>query len=325
MTSDTGVLADLTYSSIKMVYENIKPFIRKTPILKVDPYLTKKLGLGSLYLKLENQQITGAFKIRGALSAMLDVKGETVVAASAGNHALGVAYAAMILNKKAIIFLPKNTDEEKILRLKQMNADLKIEGENWDESDEFAQNYSKSKSLTYIHPFSNKRVIEGQGTIAIELIEELLDFDVVIAAVGGGGLISGLGAALKSYKPSIKVIGLEPTGAATLYNSLTENKIVTLDYLNTDAKTLAVKKTTEFNLSLCRDFVDQICLVDDDESTEAMKYMWKHFGIAVELSSALPVAALLNGKIDDLEGKNIVSIVCAAGDGLFTKAISRSA
>ena len=325
MTGELSDLSGLNYECTRSVYKKLKPYIRKTPLLEVDSYLTNKLGLKSLHLKLENQQITGAFKIRGALSAMLDIKEHYVVAASAGNHALGVAYAAMILNKKAIIFLPKNTDEDKIKRLMHMKAELFLDGENWDESDEIAQCYAKNKSLQYIHPFSNKQVITGQGTIGIELIDELLDFDAVLASVGGGGLIGGLGVTLKTYKPSIDVIGIEPTGAATLQKSLETGRVVSVENLKTEAKTLAVKSTTDINLQLCKKFVDQIFLVDDQESSEAMKYMWKHFGIAAELSSVLPVAALMNNRIEELKNKKVVIVVCAASDRLFTNMISRSA
>lgn len=317
METEVGTLPNLDYHTVNNLYKKLKPLIRKTPILQVDPHLTDQLAIKSLALKLENQQITGAFKIRGALSAMMDLTEHKMVAASAGNHGLGVGYGAMILNKKAIIFLPENTDEDKIAKLKSMNAELVITGDCWDESHYHALSYVKKNRAAYIHPFADEKVIAGQGTIAIELIEELGSFDTVIAAVGGGGLINGISSVLKSYNPDIRVIGVEPSGAPTIYNSIRNNTLADLKKLSTNAKTLAVKKSTKLNVDLCKEFVDELHLVTDDESQKALEYMWRHFGMAVEFSSALPLAAILSKKIALEKDERVVSIVCAAGSSLF--------
>jgi threonine dehydratase len=177
--------------------------------------------------------------------------------------------------------------------------------------------HAEREGLTYIHPFRDVPVIQGQGTVGLEIIEDLPDVDIVLTAIGGGGFAAGVAAAIKSMKPTVRIIGIEPVGAPTLHDSVKAGKLVTLDKITSKVSTLSAKRTDQINLDLIGKHVEKIVLVTDEEMREAARWLWKELGIAAELSGAASVAAALLGKVDLPKGARVCAIVCGAGtDGI---------
>jgi len=190
-------------------------------------------------------------------------------------------------------------------------------GEVWDDSNRAALQHAEAENLSYIHPFADPAVIAGQGTIALEILEEAPDLDTLLVAIGGGGLISGIAIAAKALKPGIRVVGVEPVGAPTLRDSLAAGRLVELTRLDTAAVTLAPRRSEAVNLAIVRDAVEEIVLVEDAEMRAAARWLWREIGVATELSAAAAVAALLSGRYRPLAGEQICAVVCGAGtDGI---------
>lgn len=294
--------------------------VRHTPLLDAAP-LKQDLGLESLLLKLECLQVTGSFKARGATNTLLSLSEEEVargiITASGGNHGLAVAYAGWQARIRAVIFLSNNVPAAKADKLRAWGAEVFYDGEVWDEANEAALAMAEREGLTYIHPFANPNVIAGQGTCGLELMRQAPETDVVLVAIGGGGLISGTATAIKGLKPDARVIGIEPVGAPTLKASLAAGELVTLPKIETDAVTLAPRRSADLNFGIIRDKVDEIVLVDDAEMRAAAQWLWFELGLAVELSAAAAIAALMQKRIDLPEGTRVAAIICGAGtDGL---------
>jgi threonine dehydratase len=317
MTPATPGLKD-----IRAAAERICGFVRRTPLLAAAP-AREYCELGRrLLLKLELLQVTGSFKARGALSAVLALPPERlrrgIVTASGGNHALGVAYAGRALGVPATIFLPCSVAADKVAKLDALGARVVISGKAWDDSNRLALQCAQAEGLAYIHPFAHPDVIAGQGTIALEILADAPDIDTLIVAVGGGGLISGVAIAAKALKPEIRVVGVEPTGAPTLYNSLAAGRLVELATLNTAAVTLAPRRSEMLNLSIITEAVDQIVLVEDQGMREAARWLWREAALATELSGAAAVAALLTSRYRPAAGERVCAIVCGSGTDGFT-------
>jgi threonine dehydratase len=239
------------------------------------------------------------------------------VTASGGNHGLGVAYAGWLARAPVTVYLPENTPPIKALKLKHWNANVIFEGKVWDDANRAAIEAAERDQRTYVHPFADPAVIAGQGTIGLEILEDLPDVDEVLVAIGGGGLISGVSLALKLCKPTIRVIGIEPTGAPTLYNSLRANRVVELESIQTAANTLAPRSSAPINFEIIRQHVDDIVLVTDDEMRQAAHWLWAEMGIAAELSGAASLAALLSCKVQAERDERICVLVCGLGsDGI---------
>ena len=311
----------VTLDHIEAAAERIKGRVRRTPCIRSRFNLTS-LSAGALLLKLECLQVTGSFKARGANNAILSLDEAAVkrgvITASGGNHGLAVAYAGHASETSALIYLPKITPAAKAESLRAWGAEVVIEGAVWDDANDAALVRAERDGLTYIHPFADPLVIAGQGTVGREMLKQSSDIDVMVVAIGGGGLISGIATAAKAIKPEITVIGVEPVGAPTLTASLDAGAVTTLPAIHTDAVTLAPRRSAAINLGIIRDNVDDIVLVDDDEMRSAARWLWFEAGIAAELSGAASIAAIQTGKIDVPEGATVAALICGAGtDGLL--------
>ena len=311
----------LTLHDIKQAQEHLNGAVRRTPIIAASPFKNKLTTTQSLYLKLECLQITGSFKARGAMNKVLSLGPEDlqrgIVTASGGNHGLGVAYAGWTAGVPVTIYLPHNTPPIKAQKLESWGAKVVLEGAVWDDANQAALEKASQDGLTYIHPFADPLVIAGQGTVGLEILEDVPNVDVLVVAIGGGGLISGVSTAVKSLRPDIKVFGVEPTGAPTLYESLKAGKVIELPKVHTLANTLAPRQSAHLNFEIIRERVDEIVLVTDEEMLKAAQWLWTEMNVAAELSGAAALAALQSAKLPLEPEQRIAVLVCGAGtDGL---------
>ena len=272
-----------------------------------------------VYIKPENLQRTGAFKIRGAYNKIAKLTEEEkkrgVIAASAGNHAQGVALAAQKLGIKAVIVMPKHTPLIKVEATRRYGAEVILTGEVYDEAYEYAKKLQEKEGYTFVHPFNDEDVIEGQGTIALEVLEELPDADIILIPIGGGGLISGIASAAKLKNPLIKIIGVEPEGAASALEARKSHHVVELDEANTIADGTAVKKIGEITFDYIEKYVDDIVTVSDYELMAAFLVLVEKHKIVAENSGILAVAGL---KKLNVKGKKIISIISGGNIDVLT-------
>ena len=273
------------------------------------PIFSEESG-NQIYIKPENLQKTGAFKIRGAYNKINKLTEEEkkrgVIASSAGNHAQGVAYAARELGIKAVIVMPKTTPLIKVQSTKKYGAEVVLYGDVYDDAYQKAKELEAQEGYVFVHPFDDIDVLEGQGTIALEILEEMPDAEVIVVPIGGGGLISGIAAAAKMIKPDIKIIGVEPSGAASATEALKKNKVVTLPEANTIADGTAVKRIGDLTFNCIKQYVNEVVTVDDYELTEAFLLLAEKHKIIAENSGILPLAALK--KLTE-RGKKVVPVV----------------
>ena len=273
------------------------------------PIFSEESG-NQIYIKPENLQKTGAFKIRGAYNKINKLTEEEkkrgVIASSAGNHAQGVAYAARELGIKAVIVMPKTTPLIKVQSTKKYGAEVVLYGDVYDDAYQKAKELEAQEGYVFVHPFDDIDVLEGQGTIALEILEEMPDAEVIVVPIGGGGLISGIAAVAKMIKPDIKIIGVEPSGAASATEALKKNKVITLPEANTIADGTAVKRIGDLTFNCIKQYVDEVVTVDDYELTEAFLLLAEKHKIIAENSGILPLAALK--KLSE-RGKKIVPVV----------------
>ncbi len=315
----TGHAVDL--AMIQAAAARIGGRVRQTPVLDPEPMRGPVLDAGRLLLKLECLQVTGSFKARGASNKLLTMdeaaRGRGLVTASGGNHGLAVAYAAASVGVPAAIFVPASTPASKVEKLRQWGAEVTVSGKVWDESQEAALAAQKAHGLTYVHPFADPQVIAGQGTLALEILAQVPDADTLVVAIGGGGLMAGVAVAAKAIRPGIRIVGVEPTGAPTLYESLKAGELVTLDAIGTMAGSLAPRRSMSINLDLISAYVDRLVLVSDNEMREAARWLWFETGVAAELAGAASLAALMTGRHKAEAGETVVAVICGAGtDGL---------
>ena len=273
------------------------------------PIFSKESG-NKVFIKPENLQKTGSFKIRGAynkISNLTDAERKRgVIASSAGNHAQGVAYAAKESGIKAVIVMPKSTPLIKVESTKQYGAEVILHGDVYDDAYKKAKELEEKEGYVFVHPFNDEDVLDGQGTIALEILEELPETDIILVPIGGGGLISGIACAAKILKPEIKIIGVEPEGAASAYEAIKENKIIELKEANTIADGTAVKKIGDLNFEYIKKYVDEIITVSDYELMEAFLLLVEKHKIIAENSGILSVAA--TKKLKE-KNKKVVSVI----------------
>ena len=273
------------------------------------PIFSKESG-NKVFIKPENLQKTGSFKIRGAynkISNLTDAeKKRGVIASSAGNHAQGVAYGAKESGIKAVIVMPKSTPLIKVESTKQYGAEVILHGDVYDDAYKKAKELEEKEGYVFVHPFNDEDVLDGQGTIALEILEELPETDIILVPIGGGGLISGIACAAKILKPEIKIIGVEPEGAASAYEAIKENKVVELKEANTIADGTAVKKIGDLNFEYIKKYVDEIITVSDYELMEAFLLLVEKHKIIAENSGILSIAAAKKLKEKD---KKVVSVI----------------
>jgi len=265
------------------------------------------------YLKLENLQMTGSYKERGALNKLLTLSradgARGLIAASAGNHAQGVAYHAGRMGVAATIVMPETTPIMKVANTRAYGARIVLHGANYDEAYAEARRLEQVESLAFVHPFDDEAVIAGQGTIGLEVLQQLPDADAIVVPVGGGGLVSGIAVAVKEQRPAIKVFGVETEVLPCMLAALEDGKPVTLEPATTVADGIAVKRAGEVTLAHVKRYVDEIVTVSEEEIASAILYLLEREKTVAEGAGAAPVAALLHHKIRGLEGKKVVSIL----------------
>jgi len=302
-------------TKIEAAQKRIKGIAVETPF-SYAPYLSEEAGC-NVYLKKENLQITGAFKLRGAynkIATLTDAQREAgVVAASAGNHAQGVAYSAAAFDTKAIIVMPESTPLTKIDGVKHYGAEVILAGSNYDEAYGYAREYGEKNHLTFVHPFEDEEVMAGQGSVALEILDKCETLDAVLIPVGGGGLIGGMASAIKALSPSTKVIGVSAKGAPAFKNSFELKKAIDTTSVRTIADGIAVRDTSAVTLAIALECVDEMISVDDAEIASAILYLLEKQKLVVEGAGAVGVAALLHHKLDSLQGKN-VAVVLSGGN-----------
>ena len=288
--------------------EKLSKVLLKTSLIH-SPIFSKEAG-NEVYIKPENLQKTGSFKIRGAYNKITNLSDEEkkkgVIASSAGNHAQGVAYGAKESGIKAVIVMPKSTPLIKVESTKQYGAEVVLHGDVYDDAFKKAKELEEKEGYIFVHPFDDEDVIYGQGTIALEILEELPETDIILVPIGGGGLISGIACAAKILKPEIKIIGVEPDGAASAYEAIKEDKVVELKEANTIADGTAVKKIGNTTFDYIKKYVDEIITVSDYELMEAFLLLVEKHKIIAENSGILSLAALKKLKE---KNKKVVSVV----------------
>lgn len=296
---------------IQIAAEKIRPFIHKTPLIHSNSF--SKLMDAEVYLKAENLQKTGSFKVRGAFNKLISIKDGKVIAASMGNHAQGVAFAAKGLGIHARIVMPVTAAIVKQVATKGYGAEVMLYGESFSEALKYALS---QKDCTFIHAFDDEKIIAGQGTIGLEIIEDVENIDYVIVPVGGGGLISGIAASIKALSPKTKVIGIQTESATSAYFSFKGKKISEKKPSPTIADGIAVGKIGEKTFDIINKYVDDMLLVKEESIAMAILLFLERKKLVVEGAGAVPLAALIENK-DKFRGKRIV-LVISGGNIDFT-------
>ncbi|EAJ0336093.1 threonine ammonia-lyase [Campylobacter lari] len=302
-------------NKIYQAKQKIADFVLKTPFVH-SSFLSEFLET-DVFLKCENLQKTGAYKIRGAYNTIANLTKEQkqagVIAASAGNHAQGVAISAKKFGIEAVIVMPEATPLLKVSATKNLGAKVILKGDNFDEAYAYALNYAKEHHLNFIHPFENESIIAGQGTLMLEMLDEISDLDMILAPVGGGGLISGVASAAKQINPAIKVIGVSAKGAPAMYESFKSKKMINSKAVRTIADGIAVRDVNKINFDIILECVDDFIQVDDEEIANAVLYLLEKHKITVEGAGASAVAALLHKKID-LKNHKKIGVILSGGN-----------
>ncbi len=310
----------LTLDNVYRASNVLREVVRKTDVI----YAPKLKPGCEIYLKTENLQITGSFKVRGSYYKMSKLSAEEkargVVACSAGNHAQGVALAAQKNGIKAVICLPDGAPISKIEATKSYGAEVCLVAGVYDDAYNKALSLRDEEGYTFIHPFDDEDVIAGQGTIALELAEQIPNMDAVIVPIGGGGLISGIAFTIKMINPSIKVYGVQAQGAPSMYNSIKDKKIEVLPRVSTIADGIAVKRPGDLTYDIVSKYVDEIVTVSDDEISAAILALMEQHKLVTEGAGAVAVAAAMFGKVN-LEGKKAVCLL--SGGNIDVTILSR--
>jgi threonine dehydratase len=271
----------------------------------------------SVTLKLELNQVTGSFKARGAMNRLLGTPTDEIkagiVTASGGNHGLAVARTAKVADVPAVIYVPENVSPAKVAKMRKWEAEVRVVGADWSASNEAALDYARISGASYFHPFADPLVVAGQGTLGLEILDQTWDFDTIVVAIGGGGLIAGLSTAIKARRPEVRVVGVEPVGSPTLKASLDAGEVVTLEEVTSRVPTMSCRRTDERLFELVRPNIAEVVLVSDDAMLAASRWLWFEFGIAADLSGAASIAALQSGHPVFADSKRICALVCGAG------------
>jgi threonine dehydratase len=305
------MMLPLGHEAFEAAYARVAPHIHHTPLL-TSRILSERTGF-DVRLKAEVFQRTGSYKIRGPLNKFTQLTGDEkrrgVVCSSAGNHAQGVALAAKIHGIKSVVVMAENATPSKIAATRGYGAEVVLHGAIWDDANEKAKELARDRGLTYIHPFDDLELIAGQGTLGLEILRDWNDVDVVVVPIGGGGLISGVSMALKNIKPSVRVIGVESSGAPGMRDSVKAGAVVTLDRVDCVIDGLRVRRVGETTFEVVRRFVDEIVALPDDQIFDAMIWIMSHAKLVVEGAAAAPVGALLHGLIREPKGAKVVCVL----------------
>ena len=304
-------------ADIEAARQRIAGRVRRTPVTPLVQLQSPVPGSARVSLKLECLQVTGSFKARGAMNRFLGgPKGETapgIVTASGGNHGLAVARTAFAAKVPATIFVPSNVSPAKVVKMQAWKARVEVAGDEWSQSNDAALAFAARTGAVYFHPFADPLVVAGQGTLGLEILDDLPDIDAILVAIGGGGLIAGLATAIKARRPSVRIIGIEPSGSPTLKASLDQGRVVTLSAVTSRVPTMSCRRTDERVFNQVRRTVDDVVLVEDDEMAEASRWLWFEMGVAADLSGAASLAALRKGLPQLAGASHICALVCGAG------------
>ena len=306
-----GASAVVTAADVAAARDRIADVVHRTPLDRSSTF-ARMSGAKSVGLKLENTQRTGSFKIRGAYNAMAQLspadRENGVIASSAGNHAQGVALAGDLLDVDVTVVVPEVTPAAKIAAARGYGAEVVVEGEIYERSYERALDRAAEADLTFVHPFDDERIIAGQGTVGLELAEQLPDLDVALVSIGGGGLIAGVATALKAHDPTVRVVGVQPEGALHAKPSLDEGRIHELPDVDTVAEGIADTRLLERTFAVLRERVDDVVAVTDREMAIAVALLAERSKTVAEPAGAAPVAALLSDGVD-VEGERVACVI----------------
>ena len=307
----------ISLADIEAARARIAPHVRRTPVMRLAA-LREELPLAAeIVLKLELFQVTGSFKARGAMNRLLGAPdaeaGQGIVTASGGNHGLAVARTAFAAGVPATIFVPSGVSPAKVAKMKTWNADVRIVGDEWAQSNAAALVHAASSGAVYFHPFADPLVVAGQGTLGLEILEDIPEFDTIVVAIGGGGLISGLGTAIRALRPGVRVVGVEPTGSPTLKASLDDGRLVALAEVTSRVPTMSCRETDKRIFQVVREVVSEIVLVSDEEMESAARWLWTETGIPADLAGAASLAALRSDHAAFRDAKRICALVCWSG------------
>ncbi|HYO59768.1 threonine ammonia-lyase [Archangium sp.] len=314
----------VTLQQIEDAQQRIGEAVYRSPCPQSEQF-EELIDCASLFCKMENLQRTGAFKERGALNKLLtlspDERARGVIAASAGNHAQGLAYHAGHLGVNTVIVMPERTPLIKVTRTRAYGARVVLHGGNFDEAYAEALRIQDRENRVFIHPFNDPLIIAGQGTIGLELLEQCPSMDMVVVPIGGGGLISGVACALKETHPHIKIIGVQAAAIASMKASVNAGKLVELPAGTTIADGIAVKRPGDYTYEMIRRYVDDIVTVDEEEIANAILLLLEREKSVVEGAGAVGLAALLHGKIPSARGRNVVLLL--SGGNIDVNLVSR--
>ena len=316
----------ITVEDIKKANKNITNYIYKTPQIHSNALSSTDQNVS---LKLESMQITGSFKLRGAINKLLSLneiqKEKGVIAVSTGNHGKGVAYAAKKLGIKSKIFMSKLVPSFRLEAIKAIGANVEIIGENSDEADQYAREYSIKNNVELIHPFDDLEIIKGQGTIGLEMLESMPLVDTVIVPTSGGGLVGGIAIAIKNQKPDVKIIAVSMKRGASMYESLKVGKPVDVIEEETLADCLggSIGLENKYTFKIAREMIDEFILIDEDKIAEGIKFNFIHHKLVTEGAAATSIM-VVKDKLTNKLGNNIICLICGGNIDfqLFSKIIS---
>jgi threonine dehydratase len=305
------VATELSTATFREAHEHVGAHAHRTPLL-TSRTLSDATGF-DVHLKAESFQRTGSYKIRGPLNKLArmseEEKGAGVICSSAGNHAQGVALAAALHGVRAVVVMAEKATPAKVEATRGYGAEVVLRGTIWDEANEHALELVEAEGLTYIHPFDDLELIAGQGTLGLEIYDDLPDVHTVVVPIGGGGLISGVASALKSLDPGIRVVGVESSGAPAMQRSVAAGRRIELDEVHCSIDGLTVKRVGETTLDIVSRTVDDIVTLPDERIFEALLWTLARTKIVVEGAAAAPVAALLNGLVEAPSGSKVVAVL----------------
>ena len=302
----------VTIDDIRKAQDTIKDIVKRTDILE-----STKLSLltnANIYYKCENLQKTGSFKVRGACNKIANLteeeKSKGVIASSAGNHAQGVALGAKMNNIEATIVMPSTAPLAKVTATKSYGANVVLEGLVYDDAYAKAVEIQKETGATFLHPFNDKYVIAGQGTIGLEIFEQMNNkVDTILCPIGGGGIIAGIATAAKALNPNVKIVGVQTANIPSMYESMKSGKVTTAFKSTSIADGISVKTVGELTFNIAKDLLDEVVLVQEDEIAEAVLFLMENQKVVAEGSGAVTTAAILSGKYKPKENENVVLII----------------
>ncbi|ULQ54753.1 threonine ammonia-lyase [Flavihumibacter fluvii] len=315
MTLNSTSILDYTSAALRL-----KKVVNRTP-LQFNHNLSRRFG-ANIYLKREDLQVVRSYKLRGAYNLMSTLPPEQlkngVVCASAGNHAQGFAYSCSKLKVKGVVFMPIITPNQKVSQTKMFGGEwieIKLVGDTFDDCAIAAKAYTAEHNMAFIPPFDNEKIIEGQGTVGVEILDDLSDIDYVFIPVGGGGLSAGVGQYLKTFSPKTKIIGVEPEGAPSMFKALKAGHPVTLDSIERFVDGAAVKRVGEIPFAICKEVLDDMLLVNEGKICSVILKLYNEDAIVAEPAGALSIAAL-DQYADKIKGKNVVCIVSGSNNDI---------